>query len=449
MKNKYIVIHKSGKLLDPEFFINHKDCSEEFRVVIEREVFGRGVERSLAEDAKPKYLDYARKLGFDWEQNAPSGFMQNDYKADLIMRLAKEYSRQIIHKMDLPIFEVKGSVMFDLSHPVVESYAGLYGDRLFQLEVGGKKSVMSYDASYPQFNLASKYRLSHKDFPFAHFSISDCYRQEQSGECMILYRMRRFFMPDLHPYFLDVDQAFEWYPKIEKQIIQSAKEVNRDYQIIAAVSSNDAWEEYKEKIIKIAVNGGRDILISICQDEIPKYWIINVDYNIVDSFGQIREISCIQIDVGNASRLGIEYINEKGEKVSPLIIHSAGIGGIERYLYMLFDKYEECFPLWLKPIQLRLIPVSEKFIPQCVDLAEKYKDRIRIDVDDRAESVGKRIRMAHGDLIPNVLVMGEKELEGEKGLVEFEALAEKISDEVNGVPFLRIGWPELVSRQVK
>lgn len=85
-----------------------------------------------------------------------------------------------------------------MSHPVVEAYASLYGDRLFNFNAGNKKLVMSYNASYPQFNLAGQYSIKDKHLPFAHFSISDCYRLEQSGECMLFVRQRRFFMPDLH-----------------------------------------------------------------------------------------------------------------------------------------------------------------------------------------------------------------------------------------------------------
>lgn len=448
MKNKYYVINQNGLVLDPEKYLKNSRCSNNFRLVIDREVFGKNVVRSIDNDEKAKYMEFAKKLGFNWEPNAPSGFMQNDYKAGLIMRLAKEYSRQIIHEIGFPIFEVAGSNMFDMEYPVVESYAGLYGNRLFQPRVGGKKSVMSYDASYPQFNLASKYRLSYRDLPFAHFSISDCYRQEQSGECMMLYRLRRFFMPDLHPYFRDVDDAFNWYPKIESQIIKSASEIGVDYEVIIAVSSDEAWEKYKDQIIEIAVRGKKDILISICQDEVPKYWIINVDYNLVDSLGQVREISCIQIDIGNAKRLGIEYVDEKGERKNPVIIHSAGIGGIERYLYMLFDKFDERFPIWLQPVQLRLIPVSAKFVPECLALAEKFGSKVRIDVDDRNESVGKRIKMAHVELIPSVLVMGEKELNSEIGLKSFHEQVKSIVQKSKGKPFIGIEWPRLVSRRV-
>ena len=117
--------------------------------------------------------------------------------------------------------------MFSLQHPVVSAYASLYGDRLYQFKSGKLDVVMSYDASYLQFNLASKAPLSHKQLPFAHFSLADCYRHEQSGEMMMLLRQRRFYMPDIHPYFKDADEAFAWFPKLQKQILEAGNAVNR------------------------------------------------------------------------------------------------------------------------------------------------------------------------------------------------------------------------------
>lgn len=447
MKNKYLVINKDGHLIDPAKYAKSKECSEELRVFIEREALHKKVEDK---SARSEYLKYANRLGFNWEPNADVGFAQYDYKANLIMRLVKEYARQIVNNIGFPIYEVRGSNVFDISYPVVEAYAKLYGDRLFQFKSGKKSVVMSYDASYPQFNLAGKYQLSYKDLPFAHFSISDCYRHEQSGECMLLYRLRRFFMPDLHPYLKNVAEAFKWYPRIEKQIVNAAYEVNRKYQVIAEVGSMKFWKDYKEQIVKIARNANRDMLVEIKRDGKDRYWIINVDYKIVDKLGQSREIGCIQIDVGNAKRLGIEYLDRKNKSHYPVIIHSAVPGGIERYLYMLFDNFKKSFPLWLHPVQIRLIPLSEKYVKYCKKILDKNKGKpARMDIDDRAESVGKRIKQAKEELVPYVIVMGEKELQGGGNIFDLEEAIDSVQKNARGKPFLSYSWPSLVSRQVK
>jgi threonyl-tRNA synthetase len=104
------------------------------------------------------------------------------------------------------------------------------------------------------------------------------------------------------------------------------------------------------------------------------------------------------------------------------------------------------FPIALHPVQLRLIPVSEKYVALAQALASKYAD-IRIEIDDRAESVSKRIKLAHEDLVPEVLVIGEKEQKADWH--DLENLAAEIRDKSRGVPFLPISWPAQVSRQVR
>ena len=431
MKNKYLVINKKGKIYIPKEYLASKECSSDMNILIRREVLGEQWES----EKKSEYIKIANKLGFSWEENSQIGFLNYNYKAVLIKRLVEGYARNLINQIGFPIYEVKGSNFFDLKHPVVQSYAGLFGDRLFK----SNNMVMSYDASYPQFNLASNMKLKESDFPFAHFSISDCYRNEQRGECMLLYRNRRFFMPDIHPYFKNVEQAWDWYPKVEEQLRESFKFAGKEYLNIAKVSSQDNWEEYKNGIIKLAVDNEKEILVDIKIGEEEKYWIVDVDYGVIDQFEQFREIGCIQIDVGNARRLGIKYDNDK----YPVIIHSAIPGGIERYIYMLIDNFKE-FPIDFQPIQLRIIPVGEKYVDYALKLVKKNMD-IRIDIDDRAESVSKRIKMVHEENIPNVLVVGEKEMKENSQLGIFKEIRKSLNLDVG---FLKMNWPVLISRRL-
>lgn len=436
MNNRYLVINKDGKIYKPEKYVIDKQCSYEMSVCIRREVLGEKWESEIKSD----YISIANKLGFSWEENSKIGFINYNFKADLIKRLVEGYARNLVHNIGMPIYEVRGSNFFDMKHPVVKAYANLFGDRLFQ----SNGMVMSYDASYPQFNLASNMRLKESDFPFAHFSLSDCYRNEQSGECMLLYRSRRFFMPDIHPYFKDVDQAWEWYPKLEEQLKKSFKLAGKEYLNIAKISSEENWELYKEKIIDMAVKNGKEILVDIKLGGEEKYWIVDIDYGIIDQFEQFREIGCIQIDVGNAKRLGIKYEDNNGEEKYPVIIHSAIPGGIERYIYMLIDNYND-FPIDFQPVQLRIIPVSEKYVGFAKKLVAENKG-IRIEIDDRDESVGKRVKMAHEDAIPHQIVVGEKEFSGENRLVIFEEIRKSLNSEI---PFIDYGVPNLISKQIQ
>ena len=442
---KYFIINQQSQVVEIDDYLKLPKIDCEFERFIRREAHGEIlVEQS---NDKPAYLAPASKLGFSWEPNADIGHVQYNYKANLMRRLVQDYARQLVRELDLPIYEVNGANMFSLKHPVVDAYASLYGDRLYQFKSGKSDIVMSYDASYPQFNLAAKAPLSHKNLPFAHFSISDCYRQEQSGEMMLLIRHRRFYMPDIHPYFKDIAQAFEWFPKLQAKILQSVESANRKYQVVIEVPSEKVWLEYQSYIEQIPVSLGADVLVNILEDGKDRYWVVNVDYKIIDKLGQAREIACIQVDIGNAPRLNIHYIDENGQEKHPVIIHSAIPGGIERYLYILFDNFEQGLPLWLSPAQIRLIPVGGEYVEHCQRLIAEYGNLpLRIEVDDRSISVSSKLKSAHEEYVPHKLVVGQKEVDD--GFSELKELVKKLVKDVGDKPFIPREWPSEVSRQL-
>lgn len=436
---KYFVLDQEHQVIHVKQYLKRAHIDLEFARFVRREALGEVL--VAQSNDKPAYVQYANKLGFRWEQNADSGHVQYDYRANLMRRLVQDYARQLVHALGMPVYEVQGAIMFSLNHPVVEAYASLYGDRLYQFKSGDQAVVMSYDASYPQFNLAARAPLSYRQLPFAHFSLSDCYRQEQSGELMLLMRQRRFYMPDVHPYFQDVAEAFMWLPKLQAQIVGAAKDAGRKYQVIIEVPSQKVWNEYRSYIEQIPQQLGADVLVNILDDGHDRYWVVNVDYKIIDKLGQSREIACIQVDIGNASRLGIRYADKDGKLKHPVIIHSAIPGGIERFLYLLCnDVAERGLPLWLQPVQLRLLPVGADFIPACQQLIKKYKHvPLRIEIDDRSMSVAAKLKAAREDFVPHVAVIGQKEADDEYGSLKH--LVKQLHKEVRNKPYIAREWP--------
>jgi len=442
---KYFVLNQERSIVQIDDYIKLPKVDAAFVRFVRREALNEVLVEQLND--KPVYLAPANKLGFNWEPNADIGHVQYDFKGNLMRRLVHEYARQLVHGLDLPIYEVNGANMFSLQHPVVDAYASLYGDRLYRLRSGKSDLVMSYDASYPQFNIASKSPLSYKQLPFAHFSIADCYRQEQSGELMMLLRQRRFYMPDLHPYFKDIDQAFEWFPKLQAKILESAQAAARNYQVVIEVPSEQIWNDYRQFIEKIPEQLGADVLVHILEDGKNRYWVVNVDYKIIDKLGQAREIACIQVDIGNAPRLDIHYIDENGAPKHPVIIHLAIPGGIERYLYVLFDNFENGLPFWISPVQIRLLSVGGEHVAVCKRLLDKYADLpLRIEIDDRSISLSSKLKSAHQDYVPYKIVIGQKEVDAD--FEELDALVMQLSSVVKGMPFIRREWVAELSRQL-
>jgi threonyl-tRNA synthetase len=442
---KYFILNQEKQVIEIDDYLKIPKISKQFADFVRREALGEIlVEQS---NNKPEYLAHAGKLGFNWEPNADIGHVQYNYRANFMRRLVQDYARQLVHELGLPVYEVNGANMFSLQHPVVEAYASLFGDRLYQFKSGKSDIVMSYDASYPQFNLASKSPLSHKQLPFAHFSLSDCYRHEQSGEMMLLMRQRRFYMPDIHPYFKDAAEAFAWFPKLQAKIMEAGKEAKREYQIVVEVPSEKVWQEYRHYIEEIPVSLGADVLVNIIEDGQDRYWVVNVDYKIVDKLGQAREIGCIQVDIGNAPRLNIHYIDEDGGAKHPVIIHSAIPGGIERFLYIMFDNFEQGLPLWLNPVQIRLIPVGGEFVEKCQELVKELSYLpLRIEVDDRNISVSSKLKRAHQDFVPHKVVIGQQEIDD--NCKDLKKLAKSLAKEMAGKPFIRREWVAEISRQL-
>jgi threonyl-tRNA synthetase len=441
---KYFVLNKHKQMMDAASYLKNLDRENDFARFIRREVFGE----SLAPErkGKPDYLNYANKLGFNWEERSESGFVQYNHKADLMRRLVMDYARRLVGEIGFPVYEVSGSNLFNLEHPVVKAYAALYGDRLYRFNSGGNDVVLSYDASYPQFNLAGKKPLSYRQLPFAHFSVSDCYRHEQSGELMLLMRQRRFYMPDIHPYFRDIEEAFRWFPLMQAKIIESARNNGKSYQVIVEVASQEVWEEYRHRIEEIPRWLDADVLVKVLDDGQDRYWIVNVDYKYIDQLGQSREIACIQVDVGNASRLGINYIDEEGRSQSSIIVHSAIPGGVERFLYILFDSFDSGFPLWLHPIQLRLLPVNSNYVEDCQAFLKEIDGLpLRVEIDDRNISVSAKVKSAYQDLVPHKVVIGERDKES--GFASVRELIANLAANCQNMPFLPRGWPMELSRQ--
>lgn len=171
----------------------------------------------------------------------------------------------------------------------------------------------------------------------------------------------------------------------------------------------------------------------------------------------------MQIDVGNAKRFGIKFADKEGKENYPVILHTAIIGTIERYLYTLFDlalKMEHpALPLWLSPTQVRVIPVSDKFEGDAEKIVEKIeKSDIRVDVDDRPLTMQKKVREAETEWINYIIVIGQKEIDSgllavrdrrinEIRQMKLEALVKEIRQNMADKPFRRLVVPKRLSER--
>jgi threonyl-tRNA synthetase len=458
IKKEYLILTEDGKTYPPKKY-RFKKSEENLKLLVEKEALG--IESKSSKE--PEYIKHCKKFGIEWEPMSDVGHMRYNPIGDLIHKLVAEYSQKISTSIGIPVYIVHGTNMFNLDLQPVREHAELFGDRLYTINVDKKSFVMRYAACHQQFAMVKDWQISYKQMPFGVFEIADSYRLEQSGETLLCFRLRKFDMPDLHIFCRDVEEAKNWILKLHKKIYDEIKSLKRDYVSLYNLTSKEFFEKNKEWFTKLVKVEKKPVLLCFYPKGVNYYWILNIEYHIIDKLNRPREIATVQIDVGNAKRFGIRFVNKDGKEVNPIILHSALIGSIERYLYVVFDtalrKKNPALPLWLTPIQVRIIPLSDKFIKEAEKVAEDIeKNEIRVDIDDRSETVEKKIRDAEIEWVPYVLVIGPKELKSKKFAVrireigeikkmKLEELIKKIKKKTEGKPFKKLPLPKLISKR--
>ncbi|RLG75198.1 MAG: threonine--tRNA ligase [Thermoprotei archaeon] len=456
-KHEYAILTPEGKIVAPEEY-EFKDGN--FKVLVEKEVFKKELPGGV-----PLIPSYCAKFSIEWEPYSDHGHMRYGPEGALIIDLLSEYSWNIARDLGIPVFYVKGTNMFNLDVNAVREHAELFGSRLYSLKVEGNKLILRFAACHQQFAMLKDWIISYKNLPFGVFEVADSYRLERPGELTLCFRLRKFYMPDLHIINKDLEEAKKMTLIVQEKILNEIKKIGREYYAIYNITKS-FLKEHWNYVLNLVRREGKPVLL-VFYPEGKYYWVINVEYNIIDHLRRPREIGTFQIDVGNAKRFGIKYVSEKGEEKYPVIIHTAIIGSLERYLYAILDTAaiaekhgdKPRLPTWLAPTQVRIIPISKELLDYSIKIAKKLEEaKIRVDVDDRDETLGKKIRDAEKSWIPYIAVIGKKELEnnvlsvrirGKKNIVilKVDELIKIIKDETTGYPWKPLPMPMLLSKR--
>lgn len=463
-EGRYLVLTPDGREFEPAAFT---EASPGFLAVVRKEA----LHESLAAKGEPAYLRLCRKFGFEWEPMSDVGHMRYGPKAALMFDLAADYARQVVEATGIPVFMVRGTSLFNLDEKAIREHADLFGDRLYSVETEKHRYVMRYAACFQQFAMMKDWTISYKQLPLGALEVADAYRLEQSGEAQLLFRVRRLNMPDFHVLCANPVEAWSNSVRLHDQVMGEARKLGREYDLLINVSSKRAYEENKEFILSLLRKEGRPGLIHFYPEGINFYWTVNIEYMLHDVDDHGREIATVQIDTGNAERFGIAYLDEKGQKQHPLILHTAILGTIERYLYMVLDtavRTEKAgrkgiLPLWLNPEQVRLLTVSEKHLPRAHEVATILRrSNIRCGIDDRGETVPKKVREAKQDWVGYAIVVGDRELAAPAIQTTYTVydresdsdrpmpigqIIREIGDKCRGMPFRTLYLPMEVSRR--
>jgi threonyl-tRNA synthetase len=435
-----------------------------------RKFFVYESEKRREVDKIPPHVELMKRLEIaDYEPASDPGNMRFYPKGKLIKGLLEDYVRKSV--AEYGAVEVETPIMYSTGHPSLKDYLERFPARQYSMAgKGGKHDLfLRFSACFGQFLMSKDMSISYKNLPLKIFELAPSFRKEKRGELVGLRRLRKFTMPDMHTLCRDMEEALEEFKKQYEFCIRVLAGIGfstSDYEVAIRFTTEfyDANKGFIDDLVRIT---GKPVLIE-CWDQRFFYFVLKFEFNFVDALGKASALSTVQIDVENADRYGITYIDARGEKKSPIILHCSPSGAIERCVYALLEKaYLEkeggslpMLPLWLSPTQLRILPVAERHLEYIEEILPLLTG-IRVDVDDREETVSKKIRDAGREWIPYVAVVGDKEEEqktlsvtirgGKQRMEEMSALAlkEQIEAGLKDKPFIKLPLPYRLSERAK
>lgn len=274
---------------------------------------------------------------------------------------------------------------------------------------------------------------SYRDFPLRYAELGLVHRHELSGALHGLFRVRAFTQDDAHVFMLPSQMQSELMKVIEL-FDRIYSQFGLKYHVELSTKPDNAmgddaiWEAATEALRNAIEAKGIPYVINPGDGA---FYGPKLDYHIEDSLGRTWQCGTIQLDMNLPERFQIDYVGEDGQKHRPIMIHRACFGSMERFIGILTEHYAGAFPTWMAPVQVKILPISEKHVEYAEKLAKQmHRDYVRVEVDDRSEKIGYKIRQAQMAKVPYMLVVGDKEVE--EGTVNVRKHG---GDELGSVPF--------------
>jgi len=422
----------------------------------------------------PSHVNLMRKLELvDYEPATDPGNFRYYPKGRLVKSLIERYVTQKV--IDYGGMEVETPIMYDLEHPSLASYLHRFPARQYILKSDDKEFFLRFSACFGQFLMIHDAQISYRQLPLKIYELTRySFRREKSGELAGLRRLRGFTMPDVHALCSDLNQAKQEFVKRFKLCVDTLQGFDlgpEDYELAIRFTRN-FYEQNREFVVSLMQLLGKPTLVEMW-DERFFYFVLKYELNFVDCLNKASALSTDQIDIENAERYGMTYVDEKGEKNYPLILHCSPSGAIERDLYAILEKAHmeqqkgkaPTLPLWLCPTQVRVIPVTDQFFGEAAKTAaELTKLNIRADWDDRPLTMPKKVRDAEMEWVPYVVVIGQKEVDsgvlavrdrsqtesgkaGKTRSMGLDELASEVKKRTEGKPYQQLPLPAEMSRR--
>lgn len=399
----------------------------------------------------------------DYESASDVGNLKWFPKGRLVRDLLADYVYNLV--VDQGAMPIETPIFYDLDNEAINVHAAKFGERQYRTDT--KKNLMlRFACCFGAFRVMADPFITWKNLPAKLYELSTySFRFEKKGEVVGLKRLRAFTMPDFHSFCADMDSTLEEFSKQTDMCIQTGLDLDVNYEIIFR-ATKDFYDENKEWMYSIGKKIGKPVLLEILPER-KHYWSCKIDFAAIDYLGRPIENPTVQIDVESGKRFDITYLGEDGKEHYPTILHCSPTGSIERVICSLLEKTAieidekaPMLPTWLSPIEVRIITVGEDHKDFANELYDKINaENIRVDVDDRDESVGKKIRNAATEWIPYIFVVGDNEKEsgvfsvtvretGEKVDMTVDELIKEILDKTKGMPYRGLPLPKDISTRI-
>ncbi len=415
--------------------------------------------------AETSHIDLMRKHELvDYEEGSDPGNLRYYPKGRMMKGLLEDYVSD--RTREYGAMEIESPIMYDVNYPALKEHLDRFPARQYRMETPDTEVFLRYAACFGQFLMAGDMTLSYRNMPARLYELTRySFRVEQRGELTGLRRLRAFTMPDCHAMCKDLDQAKEEMMTRMDLAISVVNgigiDVPEDLELVVR-ATEEFYEDNKELVKKLVENYGKPALIELW-DEQHSYFALKYEFNFIDPLGRASALVTDQVDVEQGERYDIKYVDEDGEEKHPYMLHLSPSGAIERVMFTLLEQAamaeergeKPCFPYWLSPTQVRLVPISDDQLEYVKEL-EKDIDNARVDIDDTDRTVGKKIRAAEKEWIPYVVVVGSDEVESgklsvrirgeeEQASMTLEELRSELEAKQGGMTFRDLPLPKMLS----
>lgn len=331
-------------------------------------------------------------------------------KGMVLKNLLIDYWRKI-HKREGYV-EISTPIMLERSLWETSGHWDFYRESMYSLKVEEEDYAIK-PMSCPGGMLVYKLQpRSYKELPMRMGELGLVHRNEKSGTLHGLMRVRSFTQDDAH-IIMREDQVMDEIQGVMRLIDEVYQKFGFSYQIELStrpensIGSDEDWD-LATKALEEAVKGmGKSYVVN---EGDGAFYGPKLDFHLKDSIGRTWQCGTIQLDFQLPQRFDIDYIGADGEKHRPIMLHRVVFGSIERFIGILIEHYAGKFPAWMAPVQVKILPVSDKYNEYAQEVAELLENKnIRVELDDRSEKLGYKIREARMDKVPYMVIVGENE----------------------------------------